>query len=113
MKKNLLFFLCFGFLVLTLSECKTTKSTSTTATTSKAVPYLPTDEIAKAHGAALADLNNGRELFIGSCDKCHKLPNPTKHDLSGWQNTMKAMAPKAHLSNSDAEMVIKYLAAAQ
>lgn len=119
MRKIILITVGFGIVGMLLSECKSSKTATTTTTVapapapSKANPYMPTDEMAKAHGVALADLNKGRDLFIGSCDKCHKLPSPSKHDMAGWENTMKAMGPKAHLSNSDATMVVQYLASSK
>ena len=111
MKRTLLLIISVGLLAITLSECKSSKTATTVPT--KTDPYMPTDEIAKAHGVALADLSKGRDLFVGSCDKCHKLPNPSKHDIAGWENTMKAMGPKAHLSAGDADMIVKYLASSK
>ncbi len=47
--------------------------------------------------------------FLKIPAKCHKLPEPTKHDNQGWINTLSRMAPKAKLSDDQHQMVYDYL----
>lgn len=63
--------------------------------------YTSTEEIAK-----------GKTIFENSCNKCHKLPDPTKHDDQGWIKTLSRMAPKAKLDDQQHQMVYDYLASA-
>ncbi|CAA7195755.1 hypothetical protein CHRY9293_01925 [Chryseobacterium potabilaquae] len=54
-------------------------------------------------------INQGKTIFESSCTKCHKLPNPQKHDNQGWIKTLSRMAPKAHLTDDQHQMVYDYL----
>ncbi|AZA91476.1 trimethylamine-N-oxide reductase c-type cytochrome TorC [Chryseobacterium nakagawai] len=54
-------------------------------------------------------LAQGKTIFENSCAKCHKLPEPTKHDNQGWINTLSRMAPKAKLNDDQHQMVYDYL----
>ncbi|WP_312288341.1 c-type cytochrome [Chryseobacterium gleum] len=54
-------------------------------------------------------LVQGKTIFENSCAKCHKLPEPTKHDDKGWINTLSRMAPKAKLTDDQHQMVYDYL----
>ncbi|MFL9835610.1 cytochrome C [Chryseobacterium terrae] len=54
-------------------------------------------------------LAQGKTVFENSCNRCHKLPNPEKHDDQGWIKTLSRMAPKAKLSDEQHQMVYDYL----
>ncbi|WP_426481423.1 cytochrome C [Chryseobacterium sp. R2ACT005] len=54
-------------------------------------------------------LTQGKTIFENSCTKCHKLPEPAKHDDKGWINTLSRMAPKAKLTDDQHQMVYDYL----
>lgn len=54
-------------------------------------------------------LAQGKTIFENSCTKCHKLPEPTKHDNQGWIKTLSRMAPKAKLNDDQHQMVYDYL----
>jgi cytochrome c5 len=54
-------------------------------------------------------LVQGKTIFENSCAKCHKLPDPAKHDDQGWIKTLSRMAPKAKLSTDQHQMVYDYL----
>jgi len=58
--------------------------------------------------ATLADLQQGRTLYINNCGRCHGLYSPD--DLSGsqWKTVIPNMAPKTGLSSSDISLIIKY-----
>jgi cytochrome c5 len=112
MRRIILLSLAMTVMVLLLSECKSTKSASTSKAAT-AEPYTPTEAIANAHGSKIADLNAGRAVFIAHCDKCHKLPVADKHDAAGWQVTLSRMAPKAKLTSLESDQILRYLAAAK
>lgn len=54
-------------------------------------------------------LAQGKTIFENSCNRCHKLPDPSKHDDQGWLKTLSRMAPKAKLSEDQHQMVYDYL----
>ncbi|MXS72144.1 cytochrome C [Flavobacteriaceae bacterium W22] len=54
-------------------------------------------------------LAQGKTVFENSCNRCHKLPDPAKHDDQGWIKTLSRMAPKAKLSDEQHQMVYDYL----
>ncbi|PJJ64739.1 cytochrome C [Chryseobacterium geocarposphaerae] len=54
-------------------------------------------------------LAQGKTIFENSCNRCHKLPDPAKHDDQGWIRTLSRMAPKAKLSDDQHQMVYDYL----
>lgn len=54
-------------------------------------------------------LAQGQTFFENSCNKCHKLPDPAKHDNQGWIKTLSRMAPKAKLTDEQHQMVYDYL----
>lgn len=54
-------------------------------------------------------LTQGKTVFENSCNRCHKLPDPAKHDDQGWIKTLSRMAPKAKLTDEQHQMVYDYL----
>lgn len=54
-------------------------------------------------------LAQGKTVFENSCNRCHALPNPEKHDDMGWIKTLSRMAPKAKLTDDQHQMVYDYL----
>lgn len=54
-------------------------------------------------------LAQGKTVFENSCVKCHALPNPAKYSDTKWVALMNAMAPKAKLSDKQAELVYNYV----
>lgn len=104
---------CFLFLLtLGLQNCKSTsKATTETkpAAPSKMEPYLPTEENAKASNHTLEELTKGREIYVSSCQKCHRLYPTNRHDYAGWVTTVTRMTPKAQLNEEQKKLVINYL----
>lgn len=54
-------------------------------------------------------LAQGKTIYENSCNKCHKLMEPEKHDDAGWLNTLSRMAPRAKLTPDQHQMVYDYL----
>lgn len=106
--KKILLLIGVSCTLLLLSECKSTKTT-TVKDAPKPEFYEPTESNASAHQVSLADLNSGRKVFLDNCGKCHRLYQPSKHDLAGWKETVTRMQPKAQISDLDRDLVIKYL----
>lgn len=51
----------------------------------------------------------GRTIFENNCGKCHALPEPKSHTDAQWVSLVNVMAPKAKLTDAQAEMVYDYL----
>lgn len=60
---------------------------------------------------SLADLQQGRELFIGRCAGCHALPLPSDHSPKEWATVLERMTPLAQLDEDESARVESYLAA--
>lgn len=58
---------------------------------------------------ASEQLAQGKTIFENSCNKCHGLPNPEKHDDQRWIKTLSRMAPRAKLNDDQHQMVYDYL----
>ena len=54
-------------------------------------------------------LKQGQYLYENKCGSCHFLYKPAKHTEEEWDKLMVKMAKKAKLSDSDKEIVKKYL----
>jgi mono/diheme cytochrome c family protein len=84
-------------LALFLANCSTTSKFYTPA------------ELNTSATVSLSDLNQGKELLLGKCGECHRTPAPRKHDAAGWTETLKAMQPKAKISDAETNLIFKYL----
>lgn len=60
-------------------------------------------------GATLAELQQGRILFENSCGACHGLYSPDTYSASNWKSILSIMAPRAGLSQTNTNLVIKYV----
>ena len=72
--------------------------------------YVPTEmNVNKVEPASLAELQQGHDLFMNSCYKCHKLPKPGSRSNDDWKKVLVIMAPKAKLNASQSDLIYKYL----
>ncbi len=71
--------------------------------------YVPTEKnVNKVEQASLTELQQGHDLFVNNCGKCHKLPNPGKHSDVEWKGILNKMAPKAKLDNDQSYLIYRY-----
>lgn len=54
-------------------------------------------------------LEEGKTIFENSCHRCHALPEPKDFNDEQWVGLVKAMAPKAKLSQEQADKVYFYV----
>jgi cytochrome c2 len=54
-------------------------------------------------------LAQGKTIFENSCNRCHKLPDPTTHTSVQWVGIMNSMAPKAKLNDDQHQWVYDYI----
>ena len=70
--------------------------------------YVPTVADATAT-ATLAELQQGRTLYVNDCGSCHGLNSPDSYSASNWQGILANMAPRAGLSAANTTLVLKYV----
>jgi len=72
--------------------------------------YVPTDaNVGKREPASLAELQQGHQLYLNNCGKCHKIFKPDSHTPEKWTKILEVMGPKAKLSKEQESLVYKYL----
>jgi hypothetical protein len=72
--------------------------------------YVPTEaNVNKVEQATLAELQQGHDLFVNNCGKCHKLPKPGSKSNPQWKKTLEVMIPKAKLNNDQSYLIYRYL----
>lgn len=68
---------------------------------------------ARGQAVTLAELQQGRSLFVGRCASCHILPRPAAYGTDRWPAFIDEMAARAQLSPPQAGAVLRYLLAAR
>ncbi len=62
----------------------------------------------------LAQLSQGRKIFVNQCSGCHNLPPPAELTPQEWPATIQEMgAEYAKLSQTDIELITKYVVSAR
>ncbi len=85
-------------LLLAIVACTTTKV------------YVPANEnVNKREPASLVELQQGHDIFVKSCGKCHKLKKPDSRTAQEWTKVLVKMGPKAKLSKEQTALVYKYV----
>jgi hypothetical protein len=83
------------------------KKTIETSMESKSAPIVEM-KVTKTEELAM-----GKNLFENSCAKCHALPELTKYDTTEWVGIMNKMAPKAHFTDAQHQLVYNYVTSAK
>lgn len=58
-----------------------------------------------------AQMEEGKTIFMGSCDKCHGLKEPETHTVAQWERILPRMSKKAKLEAEQAGKVRAYVLA--
>jgi len=83
-------------------------SCSKSLTNSTDALYVPTTTDVTAT-ASLADLQDGRTVFINNCGKCHSYYSPDSYTATNWKTIIPVMASRAGLSSTETAQVTKYV----
>ena len=59
--------------------------------------------------ATLAELQQGRTLYINNCGQCHGLHSPDEYSPNSWINVLGNMAPRTGMTAAQVNIVDKYL----
>jgi hypothetical protein len=101
MKRLKVYFLFAAGSLLLLNSCSKNTNTSDSYYTPTAANVTP--------NATLAELQQGRDLYLGKCGTCHQIYSPDSFNASNWQNILSMMAPRAGLSSANSTLVYKYV----
>lgn len=72
--------------------------------------YVPNEKnVNKVEQASLSELQQGHDLYVNNCGKCHKLPNPGSRSNTQWKKTLEIMIPKAKLNNDQSYLIYRYI----
>lgn len=72
--------------------------------------YVPSaGNVDKVEQASLAELQQGHDLYMNNCGKCHKLYKPGSKSNQEWEKVLGFMAPKAKLNADQSNLIYKYL----
>ncbi|HEX4850777.1 MAG TPA: hypothetical protein VFV08_08230 [Puia sp.] len=92
MKKSLVVLLCIALFAACSVKLATPQQTDI-------------DRVAtKYPGYSLADLNEGKSLFESTCNRCHRLKNPTSRNEAKWNEIVPKMIGK--LNKKEGKVVI-------
>ncbi len=97
----------FGFIFSVLIVGLFASCSKDTSTTNQDL-YTPTASDATAT-ATLADLQQGKALYMANCGSCHGLYSPDAHSASNWTGIISNMAQKTQLTSSEVTLISKYL----
>jgi hypothetical protein len=62
-------------------------------------------------GTTQASLEEGRELFVTHCHRCHVLPTPKSRTVEKWHKIIIKMAKKAKLDDAQRDTVLRFILA--
>lgn len=72
--------------------------------------YVPSEKnVNKFMEASLPELQQGHDLYLNNCGKCHKLHNPSSQSNIEWKGVLEKMAPKAKLNEEQSFLIYRYL----
>jgi mono/diheme cytochrome c family protein len=63
--------------------------------------------------ATLADLQQGRDLYINNCGRCHGLYSPDDFTPGRWKSIIPGMAQSTSLTSAQTILVTKYVTRGQ
>lgn len=99
--KNYIVGVLFISVFLLIGSC-TKNNVDTTAL------YIPTSADVTLT-ATLPELQQGRDLYVNNCGRCHGLYSPDNYNSSQWKSILNSMAPRTSLSTSEIQLVTKYV----
>ena len=99
--KNYFAFFCVITILLILNGCKQNLNATGTL-------YVPTSANVTAN-ATLAELQQGRTLYMNNCGSCHQLYMPESYSPVQWKSVLNSMAPRTGMSASQILLVTKYV----
>jgi cytochrome c5 len=75
----------------------------------RTAPPAATQADAARAGVAMAELEQGRSLYVARCSSCHLPPAPQSKTPAQWPDKIAEMRTRAHLDDDEARKVEMYL----
>ena len=72
--------------------------------------YTPNTSLVNA-STTLEALIEGRSIYMNKCGECHRLHRPSQYSVSEWRRNVDKMQKRAHITDTEKEMVYQYLIA--
>lgn len=60
-------------------------------------------------GTTLEDLGRGRASYVAKCSGCHTLYMPEFHSAGDWPDSVKSMAERSRLTETDETDILRFL----
>ncbi len=57
----------------------------------------------------VAQLNEGRELYVNHCASCHQLYLPNQYTATEWVINLEEMQARAHITDNQRKTIYQYL----
>jgi mono/diheme cytochrome c family protein len=97
-----------GFFAVLLSVLVLSAVSCSKGTPSNDSLYTPTTADVTST-ATLAELQQGRALYVANCGSCHGFYSPDSYNSAQWKSLMASMGPKAKLTSADQLLITKYV----
>lgn len=94
-----------AFVLITIMSCSKNNSSGTSL-------YTPTSADVTAT-ATLAELQQGRTLYMNNCNACHGLYSPDDYNSTQWKSILSNMGARTSMSSSQITLVTKYVTRGQ
>jgi len=72
----------------------------------KPLLYTPTES---SSTITVADLKQGRDLYVNNCASCHQLYAPSKFTEKEWEANINRMQPKAKINDVEKQLIYQYI----
>jgi len=107
--KKLLTFLMLSFTAVSLVNCSSSKSASSSTAATEQPAAERIEEIKKSYTAD--QLDEGKVLTVANCQKCHKMKEPSTRSFDKLERVLPSMIKKANLTEQQGALVRAYMLA--
>lgn len=99
------------WLLLTALVCVTTTACGPKAGAAPGPLSMASAELARSRwpDASPESLEQGRQLFLANCHRCHSYPDRAAYTAEEWPGLVRRMGRKAHISDSEAMLVLRFV----
>lgn len=99
------------WLLLSAFVCATTSACGPRAGAAPGPLSMASAELARSRwpDASAESLEQGRQLFLTNCHRCHSYPDRTAYTAGEWPSLVRRMGRKAHLSDAEAMLVLRFV----
>jgi len=74
-----------------------------------ATMYVPTEKDTIKYNTSLNSLNQGRDLYLNTCGRCHLLHKPSAYTTVKWTIVLNKMQKRSKINDAQKELIFHYL----